>query len=1010
MVKKFVGYLFICVSLVVSVFAAVSYNQSELNAATIDYVGVGNPNELERRTLKVGDDLSGKTIYFSSLVKQNHNAVLNGTSAYVYYYAMSSVLYKLAINDSTVHLYTGVQLITKDNVEITTILHPANGTLKASYLYPSDFGKITSIKITGTPITNEVNATNLFNGMTADFTRVFDNLSSGKIYRDSVTQSVYTYNGATWVANSVYDVSYTTYGPETIPTSTGWSYIDESLLVTPVNGSKHFMGWYYNYDSYNKIPSNPVNVNDVITSNVMLYAHFIDGYKITFNSYGGTVIADITNVINVPETLPEPTRSMSIFDGWYYESSFTTKVNSNDPIENNVTLHAKFLTVYDVTFISNGGSAVTKLTSIAYYPNEFEIPTRVGYKFLGWCVDESLTTLAIASDPIYSNKTLYAKWEINRFTITYDSRGGTIFPSVSNSNSLPFSLPTPTRDNSIFLGWYYELTFNTMAVGGEFVDRDVTLYAKWLDVYDITFNSNGGSVVESINDVNNLPEVLPITSKQYFSFGGWYYESTFDTIATSGAAIYSNKTLFAKWNPIQHTITYSVDGVITTATVNEGNSYTFETPIKEGFTFSHWVDESSNVYTGTILISSDLYLYAEWDIIILDTPTNLSFARGQKLLSWNAVPGAISYDVYYYITVQGFGTEYKLLGNAANPYYTLGLDFTGLNEFVDIRFKVKAISSDPLRHSLFSDVTIYYRDLAKPIIGGLDTYEMGISNVKNYQEIVDSITITDNTNLFTDLIIVTTGTYITTNITFGQYNLLITVTDLDGNVSSKTITIIIYDDIAPVVVGPKVILKSSSVTFTVANIMDKFTCSDNKDSICVITLMSAFDEYTGKGTTPGMYNVKFTSTDENGNIGYASVDVIVDSSIPPVLLFDGTDITVNKDTILTTNDFIVLLKKTNVIDSNKTFEITWNSDNYSGTEEVIGVHSLSYSLDYLDGTSDTNTFTVNVIETAERVEREKSFFEKIGDFFSSMFYNIGLFFVWLWSLIVGLFNWLFNMV
>ena len=80
---------------------------------------------------------------------------------------------------------------------------------------------------------------------------------------------------------------------------------------------------------------------------------------------------------------------------------------------------------------------------------------------------------------------------------------------------------------------------------------DVILF-YWEDLnaptgYTITFNSNGGSSVTSISDVTELPDTLPIPTKENHTFLGWYYDSDFTNEAFAGDPLTGDVTLYAKW-------------------------------------------------------------------------------------------------------------------------------------------------------------------------------------------------------------------------------------------------------------------------------------------------------------------------------------------------------------------------------------------------------------------------------------------------------------------------------
>ena len=133
-----------------------------------------------------------------------------------------------------------------------------------------------------------------------------------------------------------------------------------------------------------------------------------------------------------------------------------------------------YLTSSKVTFDANGGS-VSDASKTVYYGQLYgtlPAPTRANYTFAGWFTAKDGGT-KITADTVVTelvNQTLYAHWTPNKFTLTYNANGGTV---SSGSKTLTFgdsygTLPTPTRSNYNFKGWF------TAASGGTQVSASTT--------------------------------------------------------------------------------------------------------------------------------------------------------------------------------------------------------------------------------------------------------------------------------------------------------------------------------------------------------------------------------------------------------------------------------------------------------------------------------------------------------------------------------------------------------
>jgi len=271
------------------------------------------------------------------------------------------------------------------------------------------------------------------------------------------------------------------------------------------------------------------------------------GYTISFNSNGGSTISDIEEATELPNPLPIPTKSGYTFAGWYYDDDFTTQAYAGDELEDDVTLYAKWiLNTYTITFEENGGTSVTDLSEQTVLPNPLPTPTKSGYTFLGWYYDSSFTNTAVAGDPLTSDVTLYAKWELNTYTITYNSNGGSSIPQSSGVTQLPDPLPTPTKSGYTFRGWYYDSDFTNEAHAGDPLTDDVSLYAKWNKNYRIFYNTNGGNTIPSIT-TDIIPDNLPIPVRNDDIFIGWYYDESLSDPVETNDILSSNITLYASW-------------------------------------------------------------------------------------------------------------------------------------------------------------------------------------------------------------------------------------------------------------------------------------------------------------------------------------------------------------------------------------------------------------------------------------------------------------------------------
>ena len=151
---------------------------------------------------------------------------------------------------------------------------------------------------------------------------------------------------------------------------------------------------------------------------------------------------------------------------------------------------------FTVNYVLDGGTNAA--TNPAGY-NVFNLPialaeaTKEGYTFAGWYDNAAFTGEALTEIPADAREdlTLYAKWDIITYTVSYDLAGGEgaeTNPTAYTVVDAPVTLVAPTKHGYNFLGWYAgENKVEKLTIG------NVELVAKWeLAEYTISYNLNGG--------------------------------------------------------------------------------------------------------------------------------------------------------------------------------------------------------------------------------------------------------------------------------------------------------------------------------------------------------------------------------------------------------------------------------------------------------------------------------------------------------------------------------------
>ena len=228
-------------------------------------------------------------------------------------------------------------------------------------------------------------------------------------------------------------------------------------------------------------------------------------YRVDFEynyDYEGTENAAYTNSGGTVSAPTEPKREGYAFGGWYSDESLTDDWNfGTDTVTEDINLYAKWtVCTYTVTFNTNGGSDVDSQT-VAHggKVTKPEAPTKTGYTFAGWYSNAELTTpWDFDTDTVSEDMNLYAKWNINQYTVTFNTNGGSDVDSLSVDYGEKVEKPADsTREGYTFDGWYSDKDFKTAWDFNTPITADTTLYAKWTEIptYTVTVAaSSHGSV------------------------------------------------------------------------------------------------------------------------------------------------------------------------------------------------------------------------------------------------------------------------------------------------------------------------------------------------------------------------------------------------------------------------------------------------------------------------------------------------------------------------------------
>lgn len=440
--------------------------------------------------------------------------------------------------------------------------------------------------------------------------------------------------------------------------------------------------------------------------------HVTEEYTVTFNAYGGFPTPDEQHVKSGEKAvLPvEPTRKGYTFAFWYLgeDEQNATAYDFDTPVTENITLTAKWnINKYTVTFNSYGGSKVDpQVVEYGLYAQEPEEPTLKGFTFAYWYLDDENEAYDFDTTPITEDITLTAKWEINKFKVTFDTDGGEPIPDDQFVEwGLFVEEPTtePTKTGYTFDGWYLgDEKYDFSAA----VEQNITLTAKWeakkANVHLMIFKSGDLSTPivnvpyttdKLAGDTIDLAEI-DLSSYLDFDFeidGGWYDDGLFNLYKKYVNGEQENKPaaltelqITGNWQNLKLIVTELVpvvyymsdadrvaDNRLFATTARVGSALpTADAPTatRDGYTFTFWSREGqlgtdvtgqtvngwTNLVANWKVTPHNIYAYARLNSYFapltadeFDTPVTLNEATLSRL-------GLGSYNSLGYISIGSF--------------------------------------------------------------------------------------------------------------------------------------------------------------------------------------------------------------------------------------------------------------------------------------------------------------------------------------------------------------------
>ena len=334
------------------------------------------------------------------------------------------------------------------------------------------------------------------------------------------------------------------------------------------------------------------------TAPVSLYTTIdIEPYKAYFLLEQGDDLADAYAVVDAeylePITAPAPpTKEGYEFAGW---TPYVGILDKEEDVVFYATWNEK---VHNVTYYLNDDTTTVYEAYDVPFNGDLEVPAapvREGYTFIGWNTDATATEAIeiVGTKMPDGDVAYYAIWEVNEYTVTFDSNEGTAVEDKTQAYKSSVTAPAePTREGYKFVAWK-DADDKAVTFPFEMPAHDVALKAEWkLESYTLTFAETGDSVYEDkVVKYGDTIEAVEDPVKAGYKFLAWSpaVPTEIGDLGDDGDTI----TYTAQWKQEEYTLKFvdTGDTVIADKVVKMGDTISVPAELTkdgQGYYFTGW--------------------------------------------------------------------------------------------------------------------------------------------------------------------------------------------------------------------------------------------------------------------------------------------------------------------------------------------------------------------------------------------------------------------------------------
>ncbi len=348
-----------------------------------------------------------------------------------------------------------------------------------------------------------------------------------------------------------------------------------------------------------------------LEGNLTLYARWniiqFNIEYVLFNGTNGNNPSSYT-IEDADIVLADPTKTGSVFEGWFYDDAFTNPANRIDAgSTGDKTIYAKWKQItYTIQYLSGNTIYATAKSVTKNYGETIQLNGALDEFVHGGCTQDGWSRVDYGQDGYgvdyelganyedNANLKLFPHWTCNAYTITYELFGA----PATNRNPTQYTGPAkltlenafdPAKKYFFMDNWYKDPTFKTAIRDIQNIDADLTLYAQWYN--KIIYNP--GSRLKAVNSKLGSTTDKKFWDKTHtirssikdfvlanYTLDGWSTTDGGDKVYELGEKYTTNEnlTLYPHWVESRDSVQYGAVKIYTYATdgrkeaVIDGNS------------------------------------------------------------------------------------------------------------------------------------------------------------------------------------------------------------------------------------------------------------------------------------------------------------------------------------------------------------------------------------------------------------------------------------------------------